>query len=114
MDSTVIGIDRSRERRKERHSGDRKQKLKPQILVWSLAFDQFTLGAPAGSMKAPDDTALRFIKTHKPPHHDKVFELGIDVRQHYIIKTDITWRQCNKPLKKEEPSRLKMTTSNTC
>ena len=53
---------------------ERKQKLEPQILVWSLAFDQFTLGAPAGSMKAPDDTARRFIKTHKPPHHDKVFE----------------------------------------
>ena len=33
---------------------DRKHKLKPQILVWSLAFDQFTLGAPAGIMKAPD------------------------------------------------------------
>ena len=53
---------------------DRKQKLKPQILVWSLAFDQFSLGDPAGSMNAPDDTAQRFIKTHKPPHHDKVFE----------------------------------------
>ena len=53
---------------------DRKQKLEPQILVWSLAFNQFTLGAPAGSMKAPDDTDRRFIKTHKPPHHDKVFE----------------------------------------
>ena len=53
---------------------DRKQKLKPQIFVWSLDFDQFTLGDPAGSMKAPDDTARRFITTHKPLHHDKVFE----------------------------------------
>ena len=53
---------------------DRKQKLKSQILIWSLAFNQFTLGAPAGSIKAPDDTARRVIKTHKPPDHDKVFE----------------------------------------
>ena len=58
---------------------DRKQKLEPQILVWSLAFDQFTLGGPAGSMKAPDDTARRVLKTHKPPHHDKVFEeVGVE------------------------------------
>ena len=58
---------------------DRKQKLKPQILVWSLAFDQFTFGTRAESMKAPDDTARRFIKTDKSPHHDKVFEeVGVD------------------------------------
>ena len=57
---------------------DRKQELEPQSLVWSLGFDQFTLGAPAGSVEAPDDTARRFIKTHKPPHHDNVFEeLGV-------------------------------------
>ena len=48
-------------------------------------------------MKAPDDTARRFIKTLKPPHHDKVFEevgeLDMDFRagiEDVLLETEMS------------------------
>ena len=40
-------------------------------LVCPLTISQSTLGDPAGSIKAPDGIARRFIEAHKPPRRDK-------------------------------------------
>ena len=75
-ESGTINIDQEREKGLTYRIGnysDRKGKWL--IFVWLLTVDQSDKGMPTRNL-VPVSLALRIIKAHKPPYHDKVLATG--------------------------------------